>query len=141
MDPQLLFQILSFVATGGQHGNPQSFFKFEMCSYPPASFDSSRLTRKANTPVLADAIWIRTKNEQTTKPTGKVHYVLDGGALLHRIDWPRGPYLRGNSLALCTTCDPKVQPGNGIALDGYEEGHPTKRTARIKEDPVSLVHQ
>ena len=28
VDPQLLFQRLSFVATRGQYGNPQSFFKF-----------------------------------------------------------------------------------------------------------------
>ena len=91
MDPQLLFQILSFVATGGQYDNPKSFFKFEMCSYPPASFDSSLLSRKANKPVLADAIWTPTKNEQTNKCTGKVHYVLDGSALLHRILWPRDP--------------------------------------------------
>ena len=65
MDPQLLFQRLSYVATGGQHDNPQSFFKFKMCIYPPASFDSSLLLRKAK-PVLADAIWTRKKKEQTT---------------------------------------------------------------------------
>ena len=28
VDPQLLFQRLSFVATRGQYDNPQSFFKF-----------------------------------------------------------------------------------------------------------------
>ena len=85
VDPQLLFQRLSFVATGGQYDNPQSFFKSEMCSYPPALFDSLLLPHKANKPILADAIWTRTKNEQPTEPTGNVHYVLDGGALLHRI--------------------------------------------------------
>ena len=50
VDPQLLFQRLSFVATGGQNDNPQSFFKFGMYSYPPALFDSSLLPRKANKP-------------------------------------------------------------------------------------------
>ena len=80
VDPQLLFQILSFVATEGQYDNPQSFFKVEMCSYPPALFDSSLLSCKANKPLLADAIWTRMKNEQTTRSTGKVHYVIDGGA-------------------------------------------------------------
>ena len=44
VDPQLLFQRLSFVATGGQYDNPQSFFKVEMCGYPPALFDSSLLS-------------------------------------------------------------------------------------------------
>ena len=114
MDPQLLFQRLSFVATEGQYDNPQSFFKVEKCNYPPALFDCSLLSRNANKPLLTDDIWTRMKNEQTTKSTGKVHYVLDGGAFLHRILWPRGlTYAHRNSLALCTTCDPKVQPGYG----------------------------
>ena len=79
VDPQLLFQRLTVVATGGQYENPQAFFKFEMCSYPPVLFDSSRLPRQANKPALADAIWTITKNSQTGGPTGNVHFVLDGG--------------------------------------------------------------
>ncbi len=32
-------------------------------------------------------------NEQQRKPSGDVQYVLDGGALLHRVPWPWGyPY-------------------------------------------------
>ena len=101
VDPQFLFQRLSFVATEGQYDNPQLFFKVEMCSYPPALFDCSLLSRKANKPLLADTIWTRMKNEQTTKSTEKVHYALDDGAFLHRIPWPRGlTYAHGNSLAL-----------------------------------------
>ena len=34
VDPQLLFQRLTIVTTGGRYENPQAFFKFEMCSYP-----------------------------------------------------------------------------------------------------------
>ena len=125
VDPQLLFQRLSFVATGGQYDNPQSFFKFEMCSYPPALFDSSLLPRKANKPVLADAIWTRTKNEQTTKPTGKVHYVLDGGALLHRIPWSRGlTYTEILSLYVQHVTQRYNQAT--VVFDGYEEGPSTK---------------
>ena len=44
----------------------------------------------ANKPALADAIWPITENNQTGGPTGDVHFVLDGGALLHRVPWPRG---------------------------------------------------
>ena len=78
VDPQLLFQRLTVVATGGRNENPQPFFKFEMCSYPPALFDSSLLTRQANTSALADAIWTTAKNNQTGGPTGNDHFVLDG---------------------------------------------------------------
>ena len=63
VDPQLLFQKLCFVATGGQYDNPQSFFKVEICSYPQTLFDSSLLSCKSKKPLLADAVWTRTKNE------------------------------------------------------------------------------
>ena len=136
VDPQLLFQRLSFVATGGQYDNPQSFFKFEMCSYPPALFDSSLLPRKANKPVLADAIWTRTKNEQTTKPTGKVHYVLDGGALLHRIPWPRGlTYTEILSLYVQHVTQRYNQAT--VVFDGYEEGPSTKDCVHQRRSGVS----
>ena len=80
VDPQLLFQRLTVVATGGRYENlPQALFKFEMYSYPPALFDSSLLPRQANKPALADAIWTITKNSQTGGRTGNVHFVLDGG--------------------------------------------------------------
>jgi len=90
VDPQLLFQRLTVVARGGRYENPQAFFKFETCSYPPALFHSSLLPRQANKPALADAIWTITKSSQTGGPTGNVHFVLDEGALLHRVPWPRG---------------------------------------------------
>ena len=50
VDPQLLFQRLCFVVTGGKYDNPQSFFKVEMCSYPATLFDSSLLSCKAKSP-------------------------------------------------------------------------------------------
>ena len=65
VDPQLLFQRLTVVATGGRYENPQAFFKFEICSYLPSLFDSSLLFRQANKSALADAIWTITKNSQT----------------------------------------------------------------------------
>ena len=125
MDPQLLFQRLSFVVTAGQYDNRQSFFKVEMCSYPPALFDSSLLSRKADKPVLADAIWTRTKNEQTTKSTRKIHHVLDGGALLYRISWPRGlTYTEILSLYVQHVTQRYNQAT--VVFDGYEEGHSKK---------------
>ena len=56
---------------------------------PPALFESSPLPLQANTPVLADVLWKYMKEEQH-EPTGDVQYVRDGGALLHRLPWPRG---------------------------------------------------
>ena len=107
--------------------------------YPPALFDSSLLSRKANKPLLADAIWTRTKNEQTSKSTGKVHYVLDGDALLHRIPLPRG-LTSTEILSLYVQHVTQRYSQATVVFDDMKRGLPQK-TASIKEDPVSLVHQ
>ncbi|KAK3747021.1 hypothetical protein QZH41_001488 [Actinostola sp. cb2023] len=123
IDPQLLFQRLSVLATGGRYEDPKSHFKFEMCSYPPSLFESSLLPRQANKPALADAIWTIVKNDQIG-PEGNVHYVLDGGALLHRIPWPRGMTYD----AICNMYVEYVirRYGQGtIVFDGYQDGPST----------------
>ena len=125
VDPQLLFQRLTLIATGGQYDNPQSFFKFEMCSFPPALFDSSLLPRQANKPALADTIWAISKTNQTAGPTGNVHFVLDGGALLHRVLWPRNITYD----AICSLYVQYVERRYGkatVVFDGYENGPSTK---------------
>ena len=37
----------------------QGLFRYELCSYPAALFDSSLTLRKSQKPVLADAIWAK----------------------------------------------------------------------------------
>jgi len=125
VDPPLLFQRLTVVATGGRYENPQAFFKFEMCSYPPALFDSSLPPRQANKPALAEAIWTITKNSPTRGPTGNVHFVLDGGALLLRVPWPRGITYD----AICSFYVQYVANKYGkatVVFDGYQNGPSTK---------------
>ncbi|EDO31725.1 predicted protein [Nematostella vectensis] len=78
IDPQLLFQRLSFVATGGNYGDPKAFFEYEMCSFPPLLFDSSLLLRKAKKPVLADAIWVRYVDQRYKQAT-VVFYGYESG--------------------------------------------------------------
>ncbi|KAG1672652.1 hypothetical protein GQR58_015915 [Nymphon striatum] len=60
----------------------QGIFKYELCSYPAALFDSSLMLRQPQKAVLADAMW-KMLSSSSNKPTGPVQYVLDGGALLH----------------------------------------------------------
>lgn len=55
-----------------------------------ALFDSSLMLRHLQKPVLADGIWAKLSSNPTSGPEGDIHHVLDGGALLHRIPWPRG---------------------------------------------------
>ena len=56
IDPQLLFQRLSLIATNGTHDKPASVFKYELCSHPPALFDAYSLPWTANKPSLAEAL-------------------------------------------------------------------------------------
>ena len=64
-------------------------FKYESCTHPAALFDSSSLPWEANKPALADALWKLVKNEDGILPD-RIHYVLDGGSLLHRLLWKQG---------------------------------------------------
>jgi len=125
VDPQLLFQRLTIIATGGRYDNPETFFKFEMCSYPPALFDCSLLPRQANKPALADAIWTITKNNQTGGPTGNVDFVLDGGALLHRVPWPRGITYDGICSLYVQYVANRYEKAT-VVFDGYQNGPSTK---------------
>ncbi|KAK3730133.1 hypothetical protein QZH41_004828 [Actinostola sp. cb2023] len=120
VDPQLLFQRLSVIATGGRYEDPRSLFRYEMCSFPSSLFDSSGLPRQANKPALADAIWGLVKNDEA-RITGNVKFVLDGGALLHRLPWPRGLTYDD----ICTLYVEYVTRRYGkatIVFDGYEDG-------------------
>ena len=137
VDTQLLFQRLSFVATGGQYDNPQSFLEVEMCSLIHQHYLIPRSYHvRLISPSSTDAIWTRTKNEQTTKSTGKVHYVLDGDAHLHRIPWPRGlTYTENLSLYVQHVTQRYSQAT--VVFDGYEEGPSTKDWEHQRRSGVS----
>ena len=68
----------------------EAVFKYELCSYPPALFESPLLLHEAQKPVLADAIWSLLQTPNIPDVSGQVQYVLDGGALLQRIPWKKG---------------------------------------------------
>ena len=55
VDPQLLFQRL-VTAAGDLYDNPAEIFKYELCSFPSALFESPSLMRVANKAALADSI-------------------------------------------------------------------------------------
>ena len=86
VDPQLLFQRL--IIASQSLDDMSTIFKYELCCYPPSLFDSSLMLPKLQKPALADAIWAKLPSV-ATGPKGEVQYVLDGGALHHRIPWSR----------------------------------------------------
>ena len=80
VDPQLLFQRLSTAAAS----DLETALKYELCSFPPALFESPNLLLEGQKSSLADAIWNLATPDNANLPTG-ARMVLDGGALLHRI--------------------------------------------------------
>jgi len=122
IDPNLLFQRL--VTAGTRYGGLEEVFKFELCSYPPALFESQLLMNPANKPILADSLWDETI-ASAPKPPEDVHFVLDGGALLHRIPWTKGStwddilnsYIRHVSLKYGRAT---------VVFDGYSDAPSTK---------------
>ena len=55
IDPQLLFQRLS--TAGSRCDDLTDVFKYELCSYPPALFQTIDILLEADKPALAEAIW------------------------------------------------------------------------------------
>ena len=92
VDPELMFQRLaSFAAKSPDQ--LEKAFGYELCSYPPALFDSSLFLREAQKHQLSDTIWSMIKHPETNLPDD-VQYVLDGGALIHKIPWELGSSFR-----------------------------------------------
>ena len=123
VDPQLIFQRLATV--GERTEELASIFKYELCTYPPALFDSSGLPLEANKAVLAEALWKMNTSKDTQLPD-QVYYVLDGGALIHRIPWPRGSTFE----SICEMYVKYVKRHYGLAavvFDGYSYEMSTKR--------------
>lgn len=126
VDPQLLFQRLCLVACNTSPEEQKSYFGFELSSHPTSLFDDSGLPREANKPALADALWVLSKqgestSEQPTDVPAGVQYVLDGGALLQRIPWQKGMTVE----EICQRYVNYVTARYGrafIVFDGYEDG-------------------
>ena len=71
--------------------NMHDLFSYELCSYPPSLFESNGLPLSASKAQLGDALWDLAKDvQELIPPCTKWHYVLDGGALIHRVTWPSG---------------------------------------------------
>ncbi len=56
---------------------------------PPALFENKYTPRLANRASLDDTLW-KWMPSDIPAPSGDVQYILDEGALLHRMPWNRG---------------------------------------------------
>jgi len=116
IDPQLLFQRLIIAAK--MTNSIENVFKYELCSYPPALFDSMQMLRQPQKTALANAIWSELSHVSLEIPK-EVQFVLDGGSLLQRIPWTQGKTYG----EICTAYTDYVAKKYGEAIvvfDGYE---------------------
>ena len=122
IDPQLLFQRL--VTLGNRQENLSEAFQFELCSFPPALFESKYMPRQQGKSQLADELWSGMPKGMSL-PLGEVQYVLDGGALLHRVVWNRG--LTYDEICKQYVSYVKKHYGKPtVVFDGYLSGASTK---------------
>ena len=128
IDPQLLFQRL--LTVGERCDDVTSLFQYELSTYPAALFESSSLPLKPNKAVLADYLWKSMKEEQRN-PSGDVQYFLDGGALLHRVPWPRGSTYESVSHLYVRHVIQKYGPA-AIVFDGYNDDPTTKDAIHLR---------
>ena len=131
-DPLLLFQRL---VTTAHHTceNLAYVFMHELCSFPPALFESSGLPRLPNKSTLADSMWATLKNPDWESPpvNSQVHIVLDGGALLQRVIWPRGSTYN-DILQLYAEYVERKYGKVTVVFDGYGNGPSTKDITHLR---------
>ena len=78
IDPQVLFQRLMLVAAN-ENLNTEDMFRYELCTYPTALFDSPCAPIMANKAAFAESLWNQVKLVTQGPPLHPI-YVLDGGA-------------------------------------------------------------
>ena len=93
IDPALLFQRLLVISKVGEF-SLEEVLDFELSPFPPALFEASYIMRKAEKAQLTKAIDDHARSLSDDAVTNELpkteNYVLDGGSLLHRVQWTKG---------------------------------------------------
>ncbi len=124
VDSQLLFQRLSVIAQDSSEDNAV-MFAFELSTYPGSLFESPTALLPCQKSSLADYLWKQIQNDNSIRPTGNISFVLDGGALLHRIPWKIGESYSDIYKNYCNYVSKRYGYAT-IVFDGYEHGPSTK---------------
>ena len=93
IDPALLFQRLLVISNAGDV-SLEEVLDYELSPFPPALFEANYIMRKPEKTQLANAIHEYARSLSDEAVTDKVPetnaYVLDGGSLMHRVQWVKG---------------------------------------------------
>ena len=69
--------------------NLEDAIKYELCTFPPALFETTEMLNEPQKAAFVDALWGSVKNKDVILPK-PANYIIDGGALLHRNPWKIG---------------------------------------------------
>ena len=67
----------------------QTLFKYELCSYPTSLFDQKLLMRQDDKADLQNGLIKKAPSCITDEIPSDAVYVIDGGAFLQRLPWPK----------------------------------------------------
>ena len=73
--------------SGCQENDLANALCYELCSFPPALFESKDMLLEADKPNLANAIWSAVPSVAYPDLNDSLKYVLDGGTLVQCIPW------------------------------------------------------
>ena len=102
---------------------------YELSTYPTALFDSKTMMKAAKKSTLGDAMWHN--DLQNPGPSEELQYILDGGALLHRIPWISGSTW-DEILQSYTQYVSKKYGMAIVVIDGYSSDPSTKDCAPLR---------
>ena len=128
IDPALLFQRL-IMSSSSSEIDLAEVMQYELCSFPPALFQSPTVLLKADKPKLSRALiaHVTANNSQpfATAGEGDTSYVLDGGSLLHRLRWHNDSTFR--DIARCYASFVTANYGQAtVVFDGYTSEYTIK---------------
>ena len=123
IDPLQLYQRLLVAGMGTIEIH--ELFMYELCSYPSSLFDKQVFMRTPDKAELQNGLCKKVPDCIVNEVPVGVAYVLDGGALLHRLPWPKGH----TYLSLCHQYTQYIQrhfEEAVVVFDGYDHGPSTK---------------
>ena len=100
---------------------------FEMLPYYSAS---GHRPLQANNPVLVNALW-KSIHESQWEPSEDGQYILDGGALIHRLPWPQGSTYDG-VCQMYVNHAKQIYGTAVIVIDGYTNEPSTKDAIHLR---------
>lgn len=127
IEPEVLFQRLLLCAQTNAL-NLHELFSYELCTYPASLFDKQGLMRESSKSQLASYIRDIAVIEEGVLMPGTVHYIIDGGFLLHRLPWSQKETFEDIFTAYVKYVQNKYGKAT-IVFDGYGEELCTKAEA------------